>query len=159
ELARFDAVAMRALAKSPQDRYPSAHKFRADLLAVYAEPVSPTVSQETLMHGAGPAPAGVEASTPRTVASAGRPGPKLAALELSLVDFVGPIGRVMVRDAARDATDFSSLLQTLADYLPSADRDRFLRQNEKLAAPREEPSAMARVVHSDATVIPAADSL
>jgi len=40
-LARFDAIVLRALAKRPQDRYPSADKFRADLLAIYNEIFSP----------------------------------------------------------------------------------------------------------------------
>jgi predicted Ser/Thr protein kinase len=158
-LARFDAIAMRALAKNPQDRYPSAHKFRADLLAAYHQPVSPTISQETLIRDAVPAIAAAEVPTPRNVASAGWQADKLGAVERSLVDFVGPVGRIMVRDAAREAKDFASLLHTLADCLPFADRDKFLRQNEELVAAGDEPSAMARLVNSDATAIPDADNL
>lgn len=64
-LVRFDAIALRALAKRPQDRYPSAGKFREDLLAAYDHPVSPRVSEETLIWNAGRAGEPGEASVPR----------------------------------------------------------------------------------------------
>jgi serine/threonine protein kinase len=56
ELASFDAVALRALAKRPRERYPSASEFRADLLATWARPVGEVLPLEALAQmGIGPA--------------------------------------------------------------------------------------------------------
>jgi len=49
ELERYDAVAARALGKSPRERYASAAEFKAALLEAYAQPVSPTISEETIL--------------------------------------------------------------------------------------------------------------
>jgi osmotically-inducible protein OsmY len=49
DLERYDAVVSRALSKTPQDRYASAAAFRAAILEAYAEPVSPTISEETIL--------------------------------------------------------------------------------------------------------------
>jgi serine/threonine-protein kinase len=184
ELARFDAVALRALAKRSQERYPSADRFRCDLLAAYDQPVSPTVSEETLIRDAGRSADPGEPSSPRSGArkslQAGTPAPppfaamphnstmptqmliaagwnvdELAAVERSLAHFLGPIARVMVRRATRDAKDFASLVEALADQLPSgADRAKFLQQNARLAATGAGPSRIAEPVDEDATVIP-----
>lgn len=47
---QFDAVAMKALAKKPQERYQNAHAFREAMLGAYAAPVSPAVSEETIIN-------------------------------------------------------------------------------------------------------------
>jgi serine/threonine protein kinase len=46
---RYDAVVARALAKQPDERFASADAFRAAILEAYAAPVSPTVSEETII--------------------------------------------------------------------------------------------------------------
>jgi hypothetical protein len=46
---RYDAVLARALAKEPDARFQTAESFRAAILAAYAAPVSPTVSEETII--------------------------------------------------------------------------------------------------------------
>jgi serine/threonine-protein kinase len=46
---RYDAVVMRALAKEPDARFQTAESFRAAIVAVYAAPVSPTVSEDTII--------------------------------------------------------------------------------------------------------------
>ena len=60
DAARFDAVVMRALAKSPAERHPSAAAFREALVALAAQPIHATVSEETLvmapMRAASPSP-------------------------------------------------------------------------------------------------------
>jgi serine/threonine-protein kinase len=147
-LARFDAVALRALAKRPQERYPNAEKFRADLLAAYDQPVSPTVAEETLIRDVGRMNDSGDPSSPRsgsrkssrtpaTPAWPGTPGrgqastmptqmlvaagwnvDELAVLERSLAHFLGPIARVMVRRGAREAKDFASLVAMLSEHLP-----------------------------------------
>jgi serine/threonine-protein kinase len=190
-LARFDAVALRALAKRAQERYPSADRFRCELLAAYDRPVSPTVSEETLLRDAGRSAEAGEPSSPRSggrkFLQAGTPTPppfaaasaphnstmptqmliaagwnvdELAAVERSLAHFLGPIARVMVRRAARDAKDFASLVKTLADQLPSAaERAKFIKQNEQLSATGSGPSQIAEPVDDDATIIPSANRL
>jgi len=50
ELERYDSVVARALSKSPAERYASAAEFKAAVLEAYAEPVSPTISEETILN-------------------------------------------------------------------------------------------------------------
>jgi serine/threonine-protein kinase len=188
-LARFDAIVLRALAKRPPDRYPAADRFRSDLLAAYDQPVSPTVSEETLIRNAGrsadagepssprsgsrrssqsatPTPSPLAGSTPhistmptQMLIAAGWNVDELAIVERSLAHFLGPIARVMVRRATREARDFASLVRTLADLLQSpADRAKFVQQNARLSATGTGPSQMAaEPVDEDATVIPGAN--
>jgi eukaryotic-like serine/threonine-protein kinase len=157
-----------------------------DLLAVYNQPVSPAVSEETLIHDVVPAGNTSDAPSPKSGAqkssAGGTPTPlpvpdassphistmptqmliaagwniqELGAVERSLVHFLGPIARVMVRRAARQAQDFGSLVNMLAEHLHvSAERAEFLRQNAQLATSGTGPSRMARVVDDDATVLP-----
>ena len=49
--AKYDAVVMRAMAKKPEARFPTAQAFRTAVLTAYAAPVSPTVSEETVITG------------------------------------------------------------------------------------------------------------
>jgi serine/threonine-protein kinase len=46
---RYDPVIKRALAKEPDARFQTAEAFRAAILEAYAAPVSPTVSEETII--------------------------------------------------------------------------------------------------------------
>ncbi|MFO1361821.1 MAG: serine/threonine-protein kinase [Burkholderiales bacterium] len=46
---RYDAVMTRALAKEPDARFQTAESFRAAILEAYAAPVSPTVSEATII--------------------------------------------------------------------------------------------------------------
>jgi serine/threonine protein kinase len=46
---RYDQVLARALAKEPDARFQTAESFRAAILEAYAAPVSPTVSEETII--------------------------------------------------------------------------------------------------------------
>jgi serine/threonine-protein kinase len=46
---RYDPVIKRALAKEPDARFQTAESFRAAILEAYAAPVSPTVSEETII--------------------------------------------------------------------------------------------------------------
>ena len=177
--ARFDPVVMRALAKRTHDRYASAAEFRSDLLAAHDQPVSPTVSEETLIRGAaGHAGESREASPPRgsdrrsptphglggvstmpteMLKAAGWNVGELDVIERHLARLVGPIARIMVRRAAREARDVASLIQILAGQLPStSDRARFLQQNARVATAGGGRSTADRVEDNDATVFPGA---
>jgi serine/threonine protein kinase len=46
---RYDAIVMRALAKDPDARYPTAESFRDAIRAVYTAPVSAAVSEDTII--------------------------------------------------------------------------------------------------------------
>jgi serine/threonine protein kinase len=48
--AQFDAVTVKALAKNPEDRYQNALAFRDAILEAHAAPVSPAVSEQTLIN-------------------------------------------------------------------------------------------------------------
>jgi eukaryotic-like serine/threonine-protein kinase len=71
---------------------------------------------------------------------------------------VGPIARIMVRRAAREAKDFASLIQKLGEQLISpVDRAKFLQQNARLAVSGTGPAQVthpAEPVDDDATVVP-----
>ncbi|MGH9254219.1 MAG: hypothetical protein ACRD3C_06570, partial [Vicinamibacterales bacterium] len=47
---QFDAVAMKALAKKPEERYQNGNAFREAILAAHAAPVSAAVSEETIIN-------------------------------------------------------------------------------------------------------------
>jgi len=183
-LARFDSVVERALAKRAEDRYASAADFRAELLAAHDRPVSATVSEQTLIRaiatpgeprqptpphagerrashpGGAPGPPHVSTMPTEMLVAAGWNVDELATVERSLAHFVGPIARIMVRRAARDARDLAALVQKLADQLASSsDRTRFLQQNIHFANTHPGKSqARAPAEDDDATVIPGAAS-
>jgi len=46
---RYDAVVARAIAKRPEDRHQSASQLKDAILQAYAEPVSPTISEGTII--------------------------------------------------------------------------------------------------------------
>jgi eukaryotic-like serine/threonine-protein kinase len=158
-LARFDVIAQRALAKRPQERYRSAEEFRSDLLDAHDQPVSPNVSEETLMRDTRAMVDRGEPPSSRGGAALGWKVEEFETIERSLIDFLGPIARVVVRDAAREAKDFASLVKILGDHLASADRAKFLQQNHRLAMTGTSPSRTHRVVDNDATVVPGADNV
>ncbi len=74
---RYDAVIARALAKQPAKRFATADAFRAAVLAAYAAPVSPTVSEDAII--AEPAvPAVLEPSNRSARARSGATPPPLS---------------------------------------------------------------------------------
>lgn len=49
-LRQFDPVVLKALSKKPDDRFQTAAEFRDAMLEAYRAPVSPLVSEETIIH-------------------------------------------------------------------------------------------------------------
>jgi serine/threonine protein kinase/osmotically-inducible protein OsmY len=81
DLERYDAVVSRALSKVPQERYASAAEFKAAILEAYAEPVSPTISEETIINEPARAAGILDPSHPswqtdRSSSSGSSPGPR-----------------------------------------------------------------------------------
>ena len=152
----YDAVVARALAKRPADRYASVAAFRdalarrvADATAIDAE-----ATRIVVRPGAAAAPAPVPASSADAAPSAsgtrsattpiaGWDEATLAQVELALASFIGPVARVLVRQAARSCADLNSLSTQVAGHLANEnDRQRFLtRIGPGSAVARASPAA------------------
>jgi eukaryotic-like serine/threonine-protein kinase len=172
--AQFDEVASRALAKSPVERYQTAHAFRDALLNCYAAPLSPAISEETIInepvvpHSAAhdashpsqpsyesnPSPSqppgpSTDPSNPaaRTVPPPGWDAAVLKQIEQQFTPLVGPVARVMVRRGASTTTDIERLYRILAEKLTSQkQREAFLAGRDKLkGAPPPDVDATAAV--------------
>jgi len=136
----YDAIVAKALAKKPEDRYASAADFRAALakrdLADDHDTGETTII--IVRDNTVPAPAiGVLEPPSNLPHSAGTPIPgwdpaTLHQVELALASFVGPMAKVLVRQAAKTHSDLASLKTAIAQHL-STDEDR-KRFNAKLGA-------------------------
>lgn len=134
--AFYDAVVAKALAKKPEARYASVADFRA-ALARRDLSAEPDTSETTVIIVRDPAPAppmpGVMLEPPSGVPhSGGTPitgwdAATLHQVELALASFVGPVAKVLVRQAARAHGDLAGLKNSLCEHLPSdSERQRFL---------------------------------
>ncbi|RYF83855.1 MAG: serine/threonine protein kinase [Comamonadaceae bacterium] len=130
----FDAVVARALAKSPQARFASAQEFRdalAERSALHAGSAADdaTVVASLLLPVRRPdgLPPSSAASRVGSAAPSRWDAASLAPMEAALTRFMGPMARLLVREAARTATDLSALQDALCQHLPdAADRARFI---------------------------------
>ena len=178
-LESFDPIVLRALAKRAQDRFTTAAHFREALMQAHAHPVSPAVSEETIIREPQPGP-GREAHEPSAGAASARSGARpatatkgstsqtastetlvaagwnleeLARIERQLARFIGPVARVMVRRAASDSKDLAALVHRLADQLPTpAERAEFLKSNAPVATLA--PASTFSPAADQATVVP-----
>jgi eukaryotic-like serine/threonine-protein kinase len=159
----FDPIVAKALEKRPANRYASAAEFqqalRASWQAISPKPPSPTLSQSarliaTAIHrqpvAASPAapPAPVAASPLESVPGPGSLGAanslvawsreQLAEIERQLMPLVGPMARILVRDAAASTASRQELYQLLAAHLQSpTERRKFLLAGERsMTSPR-----------------------
>jgi serine/threonine protein kinase len=155
-LPHYDAVVARALEKSPANRFQSAGAFRAALLAEYAQPVSSTISEATIISNV-VRPVGVDPSVPSaqktpsfpnsTMAPSDWSTPVLAGIEIELARFIGPVAKVLVRRAARTHKDIDALVAGLLSSLDrDEDREAFTRAvtGRAMAMPREALAAQTR---------------
>ncbi len=163
--ARFDAVVQRALAKRPADRYASAALMREALLAAADRPIRPTLSVDTLLTLRRTRPQPVTQVLPRPTAPSAPSMPSmpslpgidrsaLDALEALLRPLLGPMARLVLRDAARHCHDLPSLVAQVArQALDEDERPGFLaRAAQRLPAattgPRGVPSRPLPVLGS-----------
>lgn len=142
---RFDALVARALAKRAADRFDDAARMLDALHEAAGQPIAPRVSAETLRrlqparHDAAtqwmPRPASLP---PRSTPTAPPAVPSslpdwdaraLLTLEQLLLPQLGPMTRIVVRDAARRVHDLPGLVARLAaDVVEPEERGRFLAQ-------------------------------
>jgi serine/threonine protein kinase len=140
----FDAVVARAMAKNPAERYPDALAMRAALQALSRAPASATAKATVILpiprDGEQPAAASASAVSPsvasprdapplRDTAMASTSGTgsgaiatgwdpaELSRIERALATHVGPMARVMVREAARSHADADSLTNAVARHI------------------------------------------
>jgi eukaryotic-like serine/threonine-protein kinase len=159
---QFDAVAMMALAKNPEERFQFAHAYRDAVQAAFAAPVSATLSEATLLIEQHRPSIGLEPSQPSKPSRPSQPSQApapphpappvpsatdtklplpgwdaatLKEIEQQLIRFIGPIGKVIVRRGAAHTTDIGQLYDILADNLEHAhERAAFLAGKRKPAA-------------------------
>ena len=148
----FDAIVARAMSKKPADRYPDAQAMRAALQAISRTPSShakatvilpmptklgdgptappPSVVSASVAEQTG-GNANVRNATSATSATAlgithWDPA-ELSRIERALASHVGPMARVMVREAARHCADVTALATEVARHIPEdAKRHRFI---------------------------------
>ena len=154
---QFDAVAMKALAKKPEERYQDARAFRDAVFEAFSAPVSPAVSEETIINEVLRVRAPSEPSQPsspsqptspsqrpvsfpdpsqpdsRTVPPPGWEAAVLKQVEQQLARFVGPVARVMVKRGAASTSDIDRLYRMLAESLTDpGERSAFLAGRQQL---------------------------
>jgi eukaryotic-like serine/threonine-protein kinase len=134
----YAPLVMKALARAPDRRFQTAASFRDAILAAYAQPVSATVSEGTIIVSPGRkhAPAdsyGSSPSKPGSTGERGTPWPPgwdpttLNSVESRLASVVGPLAHELVQKAARRCGDLDALLSAIAKSLPdSGERRAFL---------------------------------
>ena len=135
--SRYDAVALKALAKDPAHRFADAAAFRNALEAALGQGAPQAVSAAAV--AALPPQDGFEitqrVSPPPSSLSPGHGAighwdpAVLAQVEGSLAKHVGPLAGTMVRRAARDCTDLVELQERLAEQITQASvREAFVAQ-------------------------------
>ena len=155
---RYDPLTAIALAKDPNARYQTAAAFRAAIHDAYAAPVSPVVSEETVMteivptvirpEPTHPSQSSIDAKTPmKTVPPPGWDSAVLKQVEAQFARFVGPVAKVMVKRVATGTNDIAALYALLADNLPSpGEKKAFLAGRTQVQAtlpPAPEPPPSA----------------
>ena len=117
--AALDPIIARALAKKPEERYPTARDFAGALEAAFKDgteaqrrPDTVDSASRTLRPGDG---------TVQISASLRLSADELRAVEKLLTLRVGPVAKVLVRQSARIASDGPALVSVLAKYVPTED--------------------------------------
>ena len=148
----FDAVVAKALAKKPEDRHASAEAFRQALLQAAGAPApaadAPTATTPVPVTAAAPSHPAQPKTSPSggtllsATSIAGWDASALAPIERALATLLGPMAKLMVRQAARSCADIESLTARVAQDIPDAsDRAAFIAR--MAATRRTQPPATA----------------
>jgi serine/threonine-protein kinase len=137
----FDAVVAKALAKKPEDRFHSAADFRRALLDAAGDARSAGHSQNAAGDMALPTQTVplTEARTQPTLSSGGAllraatvggwDVSALAPIELALASLLGPMAKLLVRQAAQRSSDLGTLTQRVAEHIADpSERADFIRR-------------------------------
>jgi len=136
--AAYDSVVAHAIAKRAEDRYPSTQAMREALMQIaQGVTVAPADSDATVILGAarpvtapytptGSPVQGLGGSQPGT-ALAHWDAQTLSRIERTLATHVGPMAKLMVREAARGCTDVTALATSVSQHISDpAKRAQFI---------------------------------
>ena len=126
---QLDAVVAKAMAKAAYDRYDSAQAFRDAIrqdVANFAKTVPDgEVTVVDAPRSSLPLPFPLPWST--GALAPGLDGEAVSRLERTLTSFVGPLAKLLVKQAAASCQDYGSLVQALAQHVPAdGERARFI---------------------------------
>ena len=187
--AAFDAIVARAIAKNPANRYPDALAMRAALQALSRTPAAAGAKATVILpiprdgeqpvttSAVSPSVASPKDTTPppardaalssgasgTSMGTAGWDPTELARIERALATHVGPMARVMVREAARTHADATSLATAVGRHIADeTKRHQFIEQARggSQVTPVGSPMASgATPIPQAAPAAPAADPL
>jgi eukaryotic-like serine/threonine-protein kinase len=135
---RLQFALERAMGKHPEDRFQSALEMADALRQIQGSVRSDAAEDSTRLSAATPASADSPPVAPPTALA---DAATLLALAQKLAGYVGPIARVLVRNAAAKAGSLEALCSELAAAVPAGnERERFRREVAELA--RTRPAAV-----------------
>ena len=150
ELPRaFDRICARALAKASHDRYPSARSFCEDVREAYEQARGASLTRVLSNEAASYATQVLSVAERELFTASSRdPGRSMASaavsawgdetlrkVEKQLAEFIGPVARIRVREAAVKATDLDNLYSILAQSLSAEEERRAFLAKRSGAAP------------------------
>ena len=148
----YDALVLRALAKDASQRFASAAEFREALsaaaiaatIAATSEDFATTlmVPRQQSVETLAAAPPSRPTQPTQPTSTSGTPGPTgwdapaLSRIERALASQIGPLAKLMVRDASRNCADLPSLARAVAEHIADpAERQKFLRDATGSSSP------------------------
>lgn len=121
---RLQQCICKALNSDPEQRYQSAAKFRMALAGIIDHVGVEEDDQKTMIIAAPLRPSVASSSSQTSQSQMGAWNPDLLkVIEDSLIKYIGPMARVLIRKSSKTAISISALSQQLAEQIPS-DKDR-----------------------------------
>ncbi|RZI80274.1 MAG: serine/threonine protein kinase [Rubrivivax sp.] len=122
---QLDAVVAKAMAKAAYDRYDSAQAFRDAIRQDVANYAKTVPDGEVTVIDVPPSSLSLPLST--SALGSGLDGEAVSRLERTLTSFVGPLAKLLVKQATASCQDYGSLVLALAQHVPAdGERARFI---------------------------------